>query len=205
VVGRASAKAVLAVGVEALRATGFTSFRTAKTTYWERPTAGDLRAVCLLGTIGRHGGAQLIGTVGVRVPEFELWWERRIATRLDRQGPPAGMTFGHFITNYPSLRDPPIFTDASTQADEIGRWISAIIGVLETWPTTVLEQARDVISNPRNYQAQTVMPAAAAKLAGFLLWAREVHGVQVPDETWPKISEDSEYRLCLEPWPHTLH
>lgn len=115
------------------------------------------------------------------------------------------MTFARFMTNYPSLRDPPAFTDASAQADDIGQWIDAIIAVLEEWPTTALGQAWDLIRDSTKYQAQTVMPSAAARLAGFLLWARDVHGVHVPGAAFPKISEDSAYRPCLEPWPPTLH
>jgi hypothetical protein len=85
----------------------------------------------------RQEGFQVLGSIGIRMPEFEAWWETIFAEVYTSRQVSNDCLFALFITNIQSLSSPPIFLRYNVTNREPLIWLRSIVNIVEQLPNSV--------------------------------------------------------------------
>ena len=86
--------------------------------------------------IQKDQGFQILGSVGMCIQGFETWWARILKEVYSSKGIGNDYLFALFITNIPTLRDPPIFPEHDLNTQKLKTWLGSIARIVGSLPDT---------------------------------------------------------------------
>jgi len=94
--------------------------------------------------IQKGQGFQILGSVGMHIPEFETWWARILLEVYSSRSIGNDCLLALWITNIAMLRDPPIFRERDVNAQTLKVWLGSIVQIVRSLPDTN-ERLKDAV------------------------------------------------------------
>jgi len=143
---------------------------------------GDLFPVFFPQYIGRWGGTQILGVIGLYVEPFELWW-LDIVSKFKRTNRSGGIIIGIYISNFRSMMGATAFY--VTEQAEIEEWAAKITELARQ----IFEPGKDVFDivcskQLAGFGLQTYL-GPSVKAYAFKIWLHlQRPDIKLPDLIW---------------------